>query len=121
MSKQTQQVLKMIAGETVRTEARKAAGRAVAKAVAKRGARITSRAVGRTAASPWLLTADVAEIAVDKGARSLGARPETARRCAKGAGLATSIGVGAAVGGPVGAAAGAGLWAVGEVVGWLFE
>ena len=69
----------------------------------------------------WLLGADVVQLGAEKVASKLDCDESTARNVGRGAGLLTSVGVGAAVGGPVGAAVGAGAWAIGEAIGSLFD
>lgn len=106
-------------GETAKAGARREAGRFCAKVVGKRISKTVAKSVARTAASPWLLIADGAELVVERAATAMDCSPSAVRIARRGAGLGTSVVAGAAVGGPVGAAAGAALWGVGELVSWM--
>jgi len=108
-------------GAGAKVEGRRETGRVAAKVVAKHVSKGAGKAVARTAASPWLLAADVTEFAAGKAARAAGWHEDDVQVASKCTGAATSLVVGAAVGGPVGAAAGLALWGVGEAVGWLFN
>ena len=109
--------MKQLLGSTPKAVGRGAVGRQVGKALGKQA----GRTIARTAASPWLLGADVAQLGAEKVARGLDCDEQTARTVGRGTGLLASVGIGAAVGGPIGAAAGAGVWVVGEAIGSLFD
>ena len=79
--------------------------------------KLSTRAAGRAATTPWLLAADAAQMIVESTARSLGREKKEARRAGQAVGAGASAGIGALTGGPAGAAVAVGLWAVGEAVG----
>ncbi|MGC4120444.1 MAG: hypothetical protein QM765_38870 [Myxococcales bacterium] len=108
-------------GSTLKATGRRDIGIVTGKLVAKHASKVVGRALARTAASPWLLTSDVADLAAHKAARALDCDEKTSRTLGKGAGAVTSIVVGAALAGPVGAVAGGVVWGVGEIVGSLFD
>ena len=116
MSRQAKSVAKVLAGEMGRSEARAIAGKGAARLIARAGAKGAAKTITRTASSPWLLVADGVDLAVTRVARRRGASESDARTYGKRAGLAASVGIGAAVGGPVGAVVGLGAWGVGELV-----
>lgn len=106
-------------------DARREAGRQIVRrfgprAVAKVASKAAVKTVARTAASPWLLVSDGVELGAEQLCRQLDVTPATARKVGKGAGLATSVGIGAAIGGPLGAGVGAAAWGIGELIGCLF-
>jgi len=96
--------------------ATKGSAQATAKVVAKGSSKLGAKAIGR-AATPWLLFADVAQLATEVAASNSGADPKTAEMLGQGVGLVGSVGIGAAVGGPIGAGVGFCLWLFGEAVG----
>lgn len=97
----------------VKREAQKIVAKQGSKVVARLATKAAAKTVARTAANPALLIADGVEIATER----FGASPSVS----KAAGFGTSVAIGAGLGGPVGAAAGAGVWLVGEAIGFLLD
>ncbi|MEA3643332.1 MAG: hypothetical protein VBE63_25850 [Lamprobacter sp.] len=87
-----------------------------AKVVAKYASKAAGKTVARTAASPYLLLADAAELATRQMMDQYQEDLQLTRRVSKGVGFGASVGIGAAVGGPIGAGVGATVWALGEAI-----
>lgn len=86
------------------------------KVVTKYSGKVAGKTVARTAASPYLLIADAAELATRGIMEQCQDDAVLTQRVSKGVGLGASVGIGAAVGGPIGAGVGATVWALGEVI-----
>lgn len=91
-----------------------------AKLVTKTISKAAGKTVARTAANPALLIADGVELGTMVVCDVLDVDEGTAKVVSKGAGLGSSVAIGAAVGGPMGALAGAAVWGVGELIGSMF-
>ncbi len=88
-----------------------------AKLALKASPKLSTKAAGRLAATPWLLAADAAQLITELTVSALGGEKNEAKRTGQAVGAGASAGIGALCGGPVGAALAVGLWAVGEAVG----
>ena len=93
-------------------QASRASSRFAARWAAKAGAQAATRAC-----TPWLLVADVAQLAVEYQQLRSGVSTEKSTASARATGLAASLAIGAAVAGPMGAGVGGATWLGGELLG----
>ncbi|MCS7168588.1 MAG: lecithin retinol acyltransferase family protein [Gemmatales bacterium] len=88
------------------------------KVLAKNTSKLIVKQAARVA-TPSLIAADVVQLGVEIAACNSGIHPSRAALLGRGAGLITSVGIGAAVGGLPGAIVAGAVWAIGELFGEL--